>query len=369
MVELQFKSICRLNRLLVVALMVVTISLIGFQHSGLLEKTLFMGLLATHFTFLMANEFLLKMLKRLREAEFQTITYFSVILPVAVEVYIGVNYALTGSFWVYLLGAFSMLQALFLGQPKLSKILGGIHLGLLIVLLPLGYPHVISLSPAMLVIMAVGWGVCLYYYGIIVSRVVKSHASQVGKLQSMAATDALTGLTNRRQFNNRLHEEVSRARRHETPLSLALFDLDDFKRLNDFYGHPVGDRILKELGKLIRQNIRESDLPARYGGEEFAIILPETREVEADELLERLRLLVAQTVFCLPENPLTITISVGVAQLEPRQHTAFELVELADKALYEAKTQGKNRVVMGSALMPKVLLSKNSMKHLFEDPS
>jgi diguanylate cyclase (GGDEF)-like protein len=362
MVEVQFKSICRLNRLLVLNLVSITI-LTQWGSHGWMGKTLLIGLAILHFTYLMGNEYLLKMVKRLREADHQTITHLSVFLPASFAIYVGLNYFATGHFLVFLLGMFSILQAQFLGQSKLSRILAGYLITMFMMGLAFGFPKALALTPLQVVLAMTGMGVSLYYYGVMVSRFVRAHSTEVGKLQSMAATDVLTGLTNRRQFNNRLHEEVARARRHETPLSLALFDLDDFKRLNDFYGHPVGDRILRELGKTIRQNIRESDLPARYGGEEFAIILPETRETEAYELLERIRLLIAQTVFCLPENPLTVTISVGVAQLEARQHTSFELVELADKALYEAKKLGKNQVIKASVLMPKVLLKGQNKLH------
>ncbi len=361
MVETQFKSIFRFNRLLVLTLVGLTVAQM-WHHPGWGGKAILMSLAVVHFGFLMGNEFLLKVVKRLRDAELQTVLHLSVFIPVVLALYTTINYLLTGSFLVYSFGLFAVLQAQFLGQTKLSKILMAWHGVLLLGSIPLSYPRSFTLGLAEMIVTAVAWGACLYAYGLMLSSLLRSHSTQVGKLQSMAATDALTGLTNRRQFNSRLHEEIARARRHEAPLTLALFDLDDFKRLNDFYGHPVGDRILRELGRLIRNNIRESDLAARYGGEEFALILPETRETEAYELLERIRLLVSQTVFCLPENPLTITISVGVAQLDPRHHTAFELVELADKALYEAKKQGKNQVVRGSALMPKVIIPKTPIR-------
>lgn len=178
------------------------------------------------------------------------------------------------------------------------------------------------------------------------SKLQHSQNTQVETLQSLASTDALTRLVNRRQFNHRIQAEVARAKRHHSPLSLALFDIDNFKHLNDFYGHPVGDRILKELGGLIANNVRESDIAARYGGEEFALVLPETAEKEASELLERLRQLIAETVFCLPDTPITFTVSIGVAELPSRQKhaNALQLIEKADQALYQAKAQGKNKV-------------------------
>jgi diguanylate cyclase (GGDEF)-like protein len=186
----------------------------------------------------------------------------------------------------------------------------------------------------------------LWQFGRLTLRFSKTNAQQVDYLQSIATTDALTGLVNRRQFDTRIASEMARAKRHKKELSLALFDIDNFKRINDHYGHPVGDRILNELGQLIAQNIRESDIAARYGGEEFALILPETRRLEAYELLERLRRMVEQHVFCLPDTPLSISVSIGLTQFEIYKHTSMEFIDEADKALYEAKHLGKNRVVI-----------------------
>jgi len=181
---------------------------------------------------------------------------------------------------------------------------------------------------------------------------VNTHAQQqywtlqsLTALQSLAALDALTQLPNRGQFNRHLHLEFARARRHNHPVCLALLDLDHFKRLNDTYGHPVGDRVLEAFSQLIQRTIRESDIPARYGGEEFALILPDTSLAAAQELLERLRRQVAEHVFCLPDTPLTVTMSSGVAQLTPQIPDAMAWVAHADEALYAAKHQGRNRVV------------------------
>jgi diguanylate cyclase (GGDEF)-like protein len=173
------------------------------------------------------------------------------------------------------------------------------------------------------------------------------HEHQVEQLQAIATTDGLTHLINRRHFNSRLAAELSGARRHKKALSLGLFDIDNFKHINDYYGHLVGDRILQELGQLLIENTRESDVAARYGGEEFALILPETRRLEAYELLERLRNLIEQHVFCMPDLPISITVSVGVTQFDSSGHNSSnDFVEESDKALYEAKGLGKNRVVI-----------------------
>jgi diguanylate cyclase (GGDEF)-like protein len=200
--------------------------------------------------------------------------------------------------------------------------------------------------------------------GLSLSKLLQSHHHQVESLQSLASTDALTKLVNRGQFNHRIQAEISRAKRHHSPLSLALFDIDNFKHLNDFYGHPVGDRILKELGALIAENVRESDIAARYGGEEFALVLPETAEKEATDLLERLRQMIAETVFCLPDNPITLTVSIGVAELayRQRQANALELIERADQALYQAKAQGKNKVYVSSQILAPTI-ARYSSRH------
>jgi diguanylate cyclase (GGDEF)-like protein len=161
---------------------------------------------------------------------------------------------------------------------------------------------------------------------------------------ALATTDALTGLMNRRQFNETLKRETARSKRSQANLSLALFDIDHFKRVNDVYGHSVGDRILQEVSGLIAQNLRQSDMVARYGGEEFALILPDTPCLEALKLLDRLRILVEQQVFCLPEHPMHIAISIGLTQYDASRHTPQAFVDEADAALYEAKNGGRNQV-------------------------
>ncbi|MBK8191150.1 MAG: GGDEF domain-containing protein [Vampirovibrionales bacterium] len=304
--------------------------------------------------FIAANELARAMLKQFGETESQPFEKVSVFLPIILLSFISWGYLLTGQTWTLPFLILPALQAQFFGHTRMARTLALAALGLALLGVTLGYPHegVMTANPlhATLarVAMAIPLTLALFHYGSFVSTLVRSTSSQVTHLQSLATTDGLTGLINRRQFNHRLHAEMARARRHHAYLTLALFDIDNFKRLNDFYGHPVGDRILKELGALLLENVRESDVAARYGGEEFALILPETRQGEAYELLERLRATVERHVFCLPDNPLTLTLSVGFAELDLLNHTAFELVEVADAALYEAKHQGKNRVIYGA---------------------
>jgi diguanylate cyclase (GGDEF)-like protein len=211
----------------------------------------------------------------------------------------------------------------------------------LLLLMP---PHALGWDSAMpmLVMLATGvYGLCQWQISL------TRHDELLEQLQAQATTDALTGLINRRQLNHQLTMEMARARRHESPLSLVMFDIDHFKQLNDQFGHQTGDRVLKELGLLIQQNVREHDISARYGGEEFALILPETRLEHALELMERLRMLIAQTVFCLPDQPLALTISIGITAFKPEEDLIFNLIQRADVALYAAKHNGRNCVVCG----------------------
>jgi len=196
----------------------------------------------------------------------------------------------------------------------------------------------------------------LTYLGKIFNRFIEFAGNKADVLHNMATTDALTGLINRREFNRRIAEEFSRAKRHKTQLSLALFDIDFFKKINDTYGHNAGDVILKELGSLISNKTRTSDVACRYGGEEFVLILPETSQVEAYELLDRLRQIVAEEIFNKTAKPIKATISVGVAQLDLSDKTPVDFCERADKALYKAKEGGRNRVERASLGLPKIEL-------------
>lgn len=162
------------------------------------------------------------------------------------------------------------------------------------------------------------------------------------RLEALAATDGLTGLKNRRAFEERLEEEVGRTRRHGHPLSLILLDIDHFKAYNDTYGHPKGDEVLRQFGRLLKRAMRETDFPARYGGEEFAIILPNTEHTGAHELAERLRIAIESATW----EDRSITASVGVAGISREVSTAESLLDHADRALYRSKQTGRNRVTV-----------------------
>jgi two-component system cell cycle response regulator len=162
--------------------------------------------------------------------------------------------------------------------------------------------------------------------------------------EEMAIRDGLTGLYNHRYFYERLEEEFSRAGRYGVPLSLVYLDLDDFKRINDLYGHTRGDQVLKKVGHLIKGIARESDIPARYGGEEFAVILPNTGGAGAFDLANRIHNAIRDCEFeNLPGE--RITISSGVATFFNKNFQSLsELIHSADEGMYKAKNQGKDMV-------------------------
>jgi diguanylate cyclase (GGDEF)-like protein len=160
------------------------------------------------------------------------------------------------------------------------------------------------------------------------------------QLAELAASDALTGLRNRGAFEERLEEEVERARRHGRPLSLLLLDIDRFKEYNDTFGHLAGDAVLRSVGSILARKVRATDFAARYGGEELAVILPDTDSNGALELAERLR----KAVESAPWTDRSITVSVGVASLGDRVESAKDLLDAADRALYRSKERGRNLV-------------------------
>jgi len=165
------------------------------------------------------------------------------------------------------------------------------------------------------------------------------------EIERQAHTDFLTGLANRRYFMEQAEIELARAIRYRSPLSITMMDIDYFKRINDTYGHKVGDTALQKLSLICQATLRESDLIARIGGEEFAILLPETDAQMAAEAVERIRESIAATDITLEDNQtFRITVSIGVVTLKEGTATLDTLLRLADAALYEAKRSGRNRI-------------------------
>jgi diguanylate cyclase (GGDEF)-like protein len=164
------------------------------------------------------------------------------------------------------------------------------------------------------------------------------------QLQEQAMTDPLTGLYNRRFFNDALARACKQAQRQQRAFSVILMDLDHFKNVNDSYGHDAGDAVLKHVGDLLRERVRASDIAVRYGGEEFAILLPDTDTEVAVARAEGLRLaLRAQPIDCGKQS-IGITASFGVAEYEYATSTGHGLMQSADAALYAAKADGRNAV-------------------------
>ncbi len=163
------------------------------------------------------------------------------------------------------------------------------------------------------------------------------------KVQELAILDGLTELYNYREFHNRLGHEFQRAKRYKKALPLVMIDIDHFKRFNDTYGHLAGDEVLRSMGRLIRESLRNVDIPARYGGEEFAVILPETAPEQAEVVAERLRSSVAEHPFSVEGRNVSLTISLGLASFPHDAETKEGLIKAADRALYCAKSGGRNR--------------------------
>ena len=173
-------------------------------------------------------------------------------------------------------------------------------------------------------------------------------ALQNAHLYELAMVDGLTGLFMRRYFDARIEEEVERSKRYGSPFSVVMMDVDDFKLLNDTYGHLVGDRVLRAIADVVKAQMRGVDTAARYGGEEIAVILPRTEMVGAYNLAERIREGIAELRITTDEDPpraLAVTASLGIAAYpESKAQTGEDLVRRADRALYRAKKMGKNRV-------------------------
>jgi diguanylate cyclase (GGDEF)-like protein len=181
--------------------------------------------------------------------------------------------------------------------------------------------------------------------GVIANQVASSleNAKMYKQMETMATTDGLTGLLNHRTFQERLSDLLSRAERHGLKLAIILTDIDHFKKVNDTYGHPVGDQVIKRVAKVLESSVRKIDIAARYGGEELAVVLEGADAAGALQLAERIRQDVAKQVMQSEKGPFSVTLSLGIAACPEDGTDKKQLIERADQALYMAKHSGRNR--------------------------
>jgi diguanylate cyclase (GGDEF)-like protein len=205
------------------------------------------------------------------------------------------------------------------------------------------------------VLACVFWGTNLFA-GIVFGRLHRQRAEMQAlrrRLADHALTDALTGLPNRRRFDEALRSEVARVIRYGGRCSVALLDVDHFKNYNDRMGHPAGDTVLRDLGELLRRELRKGDLAARIGGEEFALLMLNTGRDEAARVVDRMRRVIEQAPFVQREIQPSgrLTVSAGVAEFPGDGADEAAFVASADAALYRAKSAGRNQVVAAGAPM------------------
>lgn len=177
-------------------------------------------------------------------------------------------------------------------------------------------------------------------------EVIKQINFMYSRTRYLSLTDELTGLSNRRCFDNTFEKEFLRAQRYKNKLTLVIFDIDYFKNVNDTYGHPCGDYILKQVANAALQTFRKTDTVFRFGGEEFAVILTETDIQQAMIPLERFRKTIETLNLLYQASPVKITVSIGACQLLENISTKEEFLDKTDKALYEAKNSGRNCTIL-----------------------
>jgi diguanylate cyclase (GGDEF)-like protein len=181
-----------------------------------------------------------------------------------------------------------------------------------------------------------------------IASVALNNAKLYERTQELAITDGLTGLYVQSYFRERLGEEMRRSVSHKLPLSVAILDIDYFKRVNDTYGHTAGDTVLTQIGDFLRHRLRETDFVSRYGGEEFGVVMPQTDSAEAFRVIEEIRKSIEAEKFFLPIESfhpvqVKVTLSSGLASLGARKISEEDLLKNADEALYSAKESGRNR--------------------------
>jgi two-component system, cell cycle response regulator len=164
------------------------------------------------------------------------------------------------------------------------------------------------------------------------------------EIYRLTTVDGLTQIFNKRYFMEQLEREIARSSRYRRDMSLVMFDIDHFKKINDTFGHLAGDHVLKQKSSTIKSKIRREDIFARYGGEEFAIILPEIDGYNAHQFADKIRKVVESTVYTFEDTKIPVTISMGVATLDAETADSAALIKRADERLYEAKRAGRNCV-------------------------
>ena len=172
----------------------------------------------------------------------------------------------------------------------------------------------------------------------------KALSRRARELEKEADLDSLTELPVRRAFLRECERELILANRYQRPFSVGIIDIDHFKRINDQYGHPVGDLALQAFARVLQTNMRKSDYVGRWGGEEFVVLLPNTSATEARNVLNKLRAAIRQQKLPPPASDFTLTVSAGVTEYQGDDQTIDQIIQLADRALYEAKAAGRDRV-------------------------
>lgn len=188
--------------------------------------------------------------------------------------------------------------------------------------------------------------ICLIVYDVTevaVNRIQIQEANE--KLRQLSRTDGLTGLLNRKTWEAELEEEFNRYKRHHHKTSLVLFDIDHFKKVNDNYGHPAGDEVIRQTARILKENLRNIDIAGRYGGEEFAVLLVDTDAQGARTVAERLRLAIEAYTAEYEDMRIDYTISLGICEINSDITDRTNWIDCADKGLYQAKNNGRNNTV------------------------
>ena len=170
------------------------------------------------------------------------------------------------------------------------------------------------------------------------------HVALYQQTIELAITDGLTGLYVQRYYKERVRDEVFRALEHKLPLCLMMIDVDDFKNYNDRYGHLIGDKVLKAVAQVLRESVRTVDLVSRYGGEEFSVLLLKTPRAGAKIVAERILQKVEEQKIIVSQQATHVTVSIGLAEMNPFLKDTDTFIDSADRALYQAKAEGKNCV-------------------------